>query len=269
MNVRSLGLSTDLQLLALRGRIVDRSDYLVVTTPDDPAYYYGNLLVLPAAPQIGEVAFWMRRFSEEIGRDPEIKHVTLRWDGTAGEVGARDELVANGFTLEAAEVMTIRARTMPARQSSFAIRPLAADEMQAVADLAFAIGDRHDDVYRLFLQRRSAWKATLVANGSARFWGAFDGSTLIGSLGLVALGDVARFQDVEVATAYRKRGIASALLAAAAAESTCETLVIVAIPGSDAARVYQRAGFRVLEHTASACRYPRANSPLDSYVDAT
>jgi hypothetical protein len=29
----------------------------VVTTPDDPGYCYGNLIVLPAPPQVGEVAF--------------------------------------------------------------------------------------------------------------------------------------------------------------------------------------------------------------------
>jgi ribosomal protein S18 acetylase RimI-like enzyme len=154
--------------------------------------------------------------------------------------------------------MTVRARAIAASLTPFTIRRLAPDEMQAVADLAFTNGDRHDDAYRLFLQRRAAWKASLIANGSARFVGAFDGDTLIGSLGLVSLGDVARFQDVETAPAYRKRGIASSLLAAAAAESPCDTLVIVAIPGSDAARVYERAGFRVLEHTASACRYPKS-----------
>src|SRR6185503_7924506 len=99
MHVRSLGLSTDLQLLGLRGRIVDRGDFLAVTTPDDPGYYYGNLIVLPAAPQIGEVAFWMRRFAEEF-KDPAIQHVTLVWDGIAGEVGAREELTAAGFTIE-------------------------------------------------------------------------------------------------------------------------------------------------------------------------
>lgn len=263
MIIRSLGLSTDLQLLGLRGRIVDRGDYLVVTTPDDPGYYYGNLLVLPAAPQIGEVAFWVRRFGDEF-KDPAIQHVTLVWDGTQGEVGAREELEAAGFTIDRSQTMTARVRELPrpigARIGDVELRALAADEVPRCADLAFAIGDRHDDAYRRFCDRRAEWHARLVAAGSARFWGAFDGDVLVGSLGLVSLGDVARYQDVETAATHRKRGIASALLAMAAHAANVDAVVIQALPDSDAARLYERLGFTLIERTASAVKLPDARS---------
>src|SRR5689334_5941579 len=105
MLIRGLGLTTELGLFATRSRIVDREDYLVVTTPDDPSYYYGNLLVLPAAPQVGEVAFWTRRFHEELGGNPEIRHVTLSWDGTTGDAGDTAALAAAGFVVEHVQVM--------------------------------------------------------------------------------------------------------------------------------------------------------------------
>jgi ribosomal protein S18 acetylase RimI-like enzyme len=253
MHVRSLGLKTDLGLLATRGTIIDRGDYLVARTPDDPGYYFGNLLVLPAPPQVGEVAHWMRRFADELGRDPGIRHVTLRWDGIAGEVGARAELEAAGFTIEIDQVMT--ARRIAAAPVAYEIRPLSPDEVPAIANLGYAIGDRHDESYRQFLQRRAAWKRALVASGEASFWGAFDDGALVGSLGLVPLGDVVRYQDVQTATSHRRRGIASALLAASAG-SQDKTLVILAMAGSDAVRLYERLGFRGIEQTASACRYP-------------
>lgn len=263
MLVRSLGLSTDLQLLALRGRIVDRGDYLVISTPDDPGYYYGNLLVLPAPPQIGEVAFWTRRFADEVGKEPDTQHVTLMWDGTTGDVGAREELETAGFTIQVVQTMTARVREIAAALiEDIAIRPLSPDDVLATADLGFAIGDRHDDAYRRFLDRRTEWQRSLVAAGSAQFWGAYDADVLVGSLGLVSLGDVARYQDVQTAATHRKRGIASALLAAAARSSACETVVIEVLPGADAERVYQRAGFEVIELTASACRYPPGIEPL-------
>ncbi len=254
MHIRSLGLSTDLGLLARRGKIIDRGDFLVAITADDPGYYYGNLLVLPAPPQVGEVAFWTRRFHEELGGDPRIKHVTLRWDGTVGDTGARPELEAAGFRIEVDQVMT--ARTLVATSAAVEIRPLRPSEIPAIADLGFALGDRHDESYRGFLQRRAAWKRQLVESGEACFWGAFDAGILVGSLGLVPLGDVARYQDVQTAASHRKRGIASALLAAAARDVQCDRFVIVAIPGSEAARVYERLGFQTIERTASACRNP-------------
>lgn len=253
MHVRSLALTTELALAATRGRVLDRGDYIVVQTPDDPGYYYGNLLVLPAAPQVGEVTYWSRRFADELGADPEIRHITFRWDGTTGDTGASDELVAAGFVLEVSQVMT--ATTVIAPPSTLEVRALTLDEVHATADLAWTIGDRHDESYRRFLNRRAAWHADLVARRLATFWGAFD-AELVASLGLVKIGELGRYQDVQTAVGHRGRGIASALLAAAAAEARCERVVIIAEPASPAARVYERVGFRTVEQTASACRYP-------------
>jgi GNAT superfamily N-acetyltransferase len=121
------------------------------------------------------------------------------------------------------------------------------------------MGDRHDDTYRRFLQRRAAWHRDLVLRGIGHFYGAFDGSTLVASLGLVRVIDVARYQDVQTLPAYRKRGLARALLATAARAAFAdgiERAVIVAEPGSAAARLYARTGFRTIELSLSACRYP-------------
>jgi len=257
MHVRSLGLQTDLELAATRGVVTDRDGYLVVATPDDPGYWYGNMLVLPAAPQVGEVGYWSRKFAEELGGDPAIRHVTFRWDGIAGEVGAADELAAAGFTVELAQVMTARAVAAP--RITLEVRPLATAEVTQTAELAYRDADHHDDTYWQFLQRRALWQQSLVATGRAMWFGAFDRGDLVGSLGLVALGKRARYQDVQTAATHRERGIASALLAASAREvlPTIEQLVIVAEPGSAAARVYERTGFRVIERLASACRYPK------------
>ncbi len=260
MIIRGVGLSTELGLLATRSRVIDREDYLVVSTPDDPSDSYGNLLVLPAAPQVGEVAFWTRRFTEELGGNRELRHVTLSWDGTAGDPGAARELAAAGFVIEHVQVMAAATTAVTAPPvAGIDVRPLDADEQHRAAELAYAIGDRHDEKQRWFLRRRAAWHRDLVVRGVARFWGAFDDGALVASLGIVSLGPRARYQDVQTAAPHRKRGIASALIAAAAAharESGADTLVIMAIPGSAAARVYERVGFQPIERTASACRYP-------------
>ena len=254
MHVRSLALITELALAETRGLVLDRDDYIVVQTPDDPGYYYGNLLVLPAAPQVGEVAYWSRRFTDELGDDPEIRHVTFRWDGTTGDTGASSELLAAGFVLEVGSVLTARQLAYePA--GSYEARELRPDEVLATADLRWTIGDRHDERYRKFLHRRATWQRDLVTRGLARFWGTFEGDELVGSLGLVTIGELSRYQDVQTAASHRGRGIASTLLLAAAAEATGE-LVIIAEPGSAAARLYERVGFRAVEQTASACKSP-------------
>lgn len=253
---RSVGLQTDLELAATRGSVTNRDDYAVVVTPDDPTYYTGNQLVLPASPQVGEVAYWTRKFATELGGDPEIRHVALRWDGITGDAGARAELEAAGFTIDTSVVLTANRILAPA--TLFEVRPLAVREMQATAELAYAVGDRHDETTRTFLARRAAWQQQLVGTGKAMWWGAFDRGVLVGSLGLVALGTRARYQDVQTAATHRERGIASAMLVAAANAllPTIANLVIVAEPASAAQRVYVRAGFTAIETVVSACRYP-------------
>jgi len=261
VNVRSLALTTELALVQTRGTITDRSDYLVIETPDDPTYYQGNLLVLPAAPQVGEVAYWMRRFESELsGKNQAIKHVTLWWDGIAGDTGAADELRAAGFTVNVNPVMvTDAAPAAVTAPDGIAVRQLDANEVLATADIAWAIADRHDDVYRRFYQRRANWHRQLVVRGLATFWGAFDGADIVSSLGLVTLGNVARYQDVQTIAAYRGRGIATSLLVAAARDAFAKGMsrvVIIAEAGSGADRIYARVGFREIEKMASAVKAP-------------
>jgi GNAT superfamily N-acetyltransferase len=259
MEIRSLGLATDLALIATRGRVVDRGTYLVAVTPDDPGYYHGNLLVLPGPPRPDELVPSIELFAREIAVDPAIRHVTLCWDGVTGELGAAAELAGAGFAIDTTLVMTAPAVRAPAVPPGLELRLLGPDELARAAELAFAVGGDEHEATRQFLHRRAAWHRDLVARGAAQFWGAFDDRTLVGSLGLVRLGRLGRYQDVQTAPSHRRRGIAAALLSAAAGEAVragVEQLVIKTLSGSEAERVYERAGFRTTERTVSACRAP-------------
>lgn len=261
MNVHSVGLTTDLALIATRGRVVDRGAYLIAETPDDRGYLHGNMLVLRAPLAPGELASRIAVFAREV---PSVRHVTLAWDGVTGNTGAPDELVAAGFTIETVQVMTAAQPADAPAPPGIALRPLAPDELARAAELAVAIrgddGESSDEAYRQFRHRRAVWQRELVVRRLAQFWGAFDGQTLVASLGLVQLGRLGRYQDVKTSRGYRRRGIASALLAAAARamqRAGIEELVIQTDVGNVAARVYQRAGFRAIERTVWAYREPR------------
>jgi GNAT superfamily N-acetyltransferase len=256
LNIRSLAIRTELGLAATRGRVTDRGDHVVVETPDDPLYYFGNYLVMPAPPQVGEVGFWSRRFAEELGVNPDIRHVAFRWDGLSGDTGAIDELRAAGFTVEVDDVMI--ATDVASAAAPYALRRLAPSELDAASDLHWLVSERHDQQFRTFLDRRAIWQRELVSRGDAAFWGAFHGLQLVGSLGLVPLGDVARYQDVITHPDHRKRGIAAALVSTSASDVRAIglRLVIVTAAGSNASRIYARAGFQLAEKTVSACRVP-------------
>lgn len=254
-----VGLETQLQLIATNGRVEDRGAYVVATTPGDPASCHGNLLVLPAAPRPGELAWALALFAREIGRPPEVRHVTLYWRAADGE--DHHELRDAGFELARTDAMVTAAPPPPVTPAGIAVRPLAADELARTAELAVAADG--DEAQRPFRHRRAAWQRELVARGAARFWGAFADQTLVGSLGIVRLGARARYQDVQTAPAYRRRGIAAALLAAAGGEALAggaRELVILVV-ADDAARVYARAGFVRADRLVAATRVRPVSEP--------
>jgi len=258
MAVEGVGLATMLALIATRGHVIDRGAYLVARTPEDPGYHHGNLLVLPRPPRPGELAWSLALFAREVARSPAVRHVALAWRAEPGDP-APDELIAAGFGLEVDLVMTGGAPRPAAAPPGIELRPLAPDELARAAELRFAGSDDPSEAYRQFLHRRGAWYRDLVLRGAARFWGAFDDRTLVASLGLVRLGQLGRYQEVQTAASHRRTGIAAALLAAAGSEAIAagvEQLVIMTMPDSDGERVYARAGFRTVERIAIACRRP-------------
>lgn len=252
MEIRSLALQTELALAATAGRVTDRGDYVVVERPDAPGWAGGNFLALPRAPGGGELARWIAVFERELGRE---RGVALRWDAATGEDDAHGALLDAGFALETSLVLA--ADEVVAPPHALATRALSADEVLATAVLAWNLADRHDESYRQFLHGRVAWQSDLVARGLASFWGAFDAGKLVASVGLVRFHALARYQDVQTLPAYRRRGLAGALLAAAAAAARAHgatRFVILAEPGGAAARVYERVGFRQLERATFARR---------------
>ena len=58
MQLRSLGHQTDLIFPRFDGLILDRGDYLVICTPANPAFYWGNFLLFAAPPCQGDLVRW-------------------------------------------------------------------------------------------------------------------------------------------------------------------------------------------------------------------
>jgi GNAT superfamily N-acetyltransferase len=248
---RGVGLMTNVALAATRGRVDDRGGYVVVADPDDPTSVLDNLLVLPAAPNASELEGWTRTLASEL---PAIRHTAFQWEMVGTDFDPA--LAAAGFSVEAYDVMVADEPIVtPARAEN--IGALAADDVLATAELAFAIADRHDAAYRAMLQRRASWHRNLVARGSARFWGVRDAGVLVASAGIATIDAIARYQDVQTLASHRRRGLATALVVVAARDAFArgaERLVIVAERDSAAARLYARLGFRAVERIASATR---------------
>ena len=260
MDVASLAFRTDLAMLEHSGSLVEDHDtHLVVRTPDNPTYWWGNFVLLPVAPPgQAEASDWLRVFEREF---PQARHRTFGVDGRAGSREDLAPFAAIGLDIDAMTVMTANAVHEPPRPNTAATyRPLRDDDdWEQQVDLA---RDGEDVGYELpFVTAQAAAQRRLVDAGYGAWWGAFEDGRLVASMGLfTASTGLARFQTVKTRPGARGRGLAGTLVHRVSTygfeELGAKTLVMVADPDYLAIRIYRSVGFADTERQLQAERKP-------------
>jgi ribosomal protein S18 acetylase RimI-like enzyme len=272
---RSLVYATDLDVLAADHVVERRDGYLVVRSPGNPTFYWGNLLLFDEPPRPGDGPRWEATFDREFAGEPRVRHRTFAWDTTDGQVGAAlDELVARGYLLEESVGLVADAGGLgshPRENPEVAIRALDpdADEEAWEGVLALQLANRDPslakDAYLAFCRARQSELRTLLRAGHGAWYVALapGDAEVVGACGIVVTGGRGRFQSVDTALAHRRRGICSRLVVEASrlseADFGTERFVIVAEPGYHALGLYESLGFERRERAAGAYLRPPGN----------
>ncbi len=253
MKLQSLGYRTDLIFANFNGNVMDRGDHLVIRTPSNPTFYWGNFVIFESAPRAADTETWLETFRAEI---PYAEHVAIGWDAQErGETGA---FLDAGLTLEESVVMTAKAVHAPAKLNAQAVyRALETDEDYAQAvSLGEACNDDHEaSGYRVFLERKFAAYKEMANAGLGAWFGAFLDGRMVCGMGLFTdaapTDRIARFQKVETHPDFRRLGLCGTLVHRVGLYGLehlrAETLVMVADPEYHAARIYESVGFRATE----------------------
>lgn len=262
MDIASLAFRTDLAMLEHSGSTVeDRGTHLVVRTPHNPTFWWGNFLLLPRAPEdTSHARDWLATFEREF---PGTRHRTFGVDGTTGRTADLAAFAGLGFETEWSSVMTATDVHEPPRPNNDATyRPLASDgDWQQQLELSMA-GEEDAEAYTLeYCTARTASERRLVDAGYGAWWGAFDGDRLLASMGLfTASPGLARFQGVKTHPEARGRGLAGTLVHRVSRygfdDLGARTLVMVADPAYLAIRIYRSVGFEDTESQLQAERRP-------------
>lgn len=256
MQVRSLGYRTDLIFPAFDGEIIDRGDYLVVKTPANPTFYWGNFLLFDSPPKIGDFDRWREIFEKEIGKPPQIIHQAMGWDSPLDEAGIIQPFIDHGFHLDNGVVLIAgRDNLNPKASPGISIRQLHSDKdwMQSIENQVICRESIFGKAgYRVFRQGQAKRYRAMTDAGLGAWFGAFAGDRLVGDLGIFCSGDLARFQSVQTHPDFRKRGIAGALVYQAAIYAFenhfVDNTVIVAEENSPAQHLYQTIGYKFVEY---------------------
>jgi ribosomal protein S18 acetylase RimI-like enzyme len=269
MEIRSLGYRTDLIFPAFDGEIIDRGDYVVVRTPSNPTFYWGNFLLFARPPQDGDFQTWRDLFAREIGTPPEVEHQAFGWDSSEGEGGLLEPFIRAGFEANHDVVLATDAPHAPPRPShSVSIRALASDAewLQAVELQVTCREPAHNEPgYRVFRERSMERYRKMSMARLGSWYGAFIADQLVADLGIFHDKDLGRYQSVETHPDFRRQGIAGTMIYEAGrhaiAQHSIRTLVMVAEQDSDPARLYQSLGFEPKERSEGLLWFPHADQP--------
>lgn len=241
-----LGWMTDVAVLELMGSTVDdRGDHLVVRSPGNPQFHWGNCILVTDPGAVEDAAGWLAAFRAAI---PDADWIAIGLVRMPAHDSAWAKLGLGPEFVDVLSTSTLPRRSEPPQGCT--VRALGGDDWERLVDRQLvenaANGQYEPASHELFLRARVAQQRDLCARGMAMFVGAFVGSRLVGELGVVRCGATARYQDVGTDAAFRRRGIASHLLGVAALwafDQGCRQWVILTEAVNPAGRVYRRAGF--------------------------
>jgi ribosomal protein S18 acetylase RimI-like enzyme len=260
--IRSTGFRTELRILELGGSLIeDRGTHWVIRTPDNPAYHWGNFLLLRDLPVPGGEREVIGAFHTEF---PEARHVSIGIDGTEDRSGDVAGFVEAGLTFSGATVLSGSSLTAPEHQvEGVEVRAIEGDddwEQRVQLDLVVDDKTPNDHLPAFVRARIASWRK-LVGAGHAQWFGAFEEGRLLATCGIVRTADgEARYQHVATHPHARRRGLASAVVHHAGTHALtsmgADRVVIVAESDGPAIRLYRALGLEGEEHQTELGRTP-------------
>ena len=239
-------------MLRLSGAsIEDRGDHLVVTSPDNPGYHWGNFLLVTDPQARNDASRCVGLFRATF---PDARHLCI---GLPAEPDP-EPWAAFGLPVTSDEVMSTT--TLPAQRPApdgYSIPPAAHPGPVGCRCGGEHRGERpHRGGARGRVPGLRDWRmrsrAELSERGAAAFFGAFVGDECVSNLGIVLCGKdaqgrvVARYQSVQTAVDHRRRGLAGHLVGVAAgwaADRGAQRWVIATESDNPAGRLYRSLGF--------------------------
>lgn len=263
------GWRTDFILHRHGALVVERDDCIVVRTPDNPGFYWGNFLLLPRAPADADLAHWRARFAQEISApQPASQHEAFGIN-LPPDSARLPRWEAAGFELIETSVLRLRPAQLqaPAKVPSAALEFVVLDLAHDIeAIVALECADTHGfepGAYADYRRRQFQRYAAMAQQGDAAWFGVRCDGVLAADCGLMHDGGLGRFQRVATHPAWRRRGLCTALVHGVSAWGFrhwgLDEILMCADPHDVAIGIYESLGYERCARDACLQR----NAPQD------
>jgi GNAT superfamily N-acetyltransferase len=252
-----LGWHTDLAVLRLSGSTIEqRDDHVVVRTPENPLYHWGNFVLVTDDDALDRPDHWLEVFEQEF---PDAAHRSVGLVAAPVDEAAWSAL---GLAMEHDDVLATDTCPEPTPVPQGYLVKEIRDDVEWEQSTGLRVGEfaAHDSREAAYERATTQVRRSMSDDGPVAWFAAFHGDRLVAELGIVDCGDgIARYQSVVTGADHRRHGLAGHLLGVAAewaGERGCHTWVIVADDGSDASRLYRSRGFTPADKGTRAYRKP-------------
>jgi len=244
MEIKSIGLKTNVFMSSLLGNVYDRGDYIAIKTPSNPKFHWGNFLIFPSPPKNGDYASWLSLYDLEFKDIPNLECKLFTWDGLTGERGRIEKFVTNGFNIDIGVYLAAQATIPPKHlNTNIEIRVI---QNNSDWNQLLNIHKNESHLHTQLLQQRK-W----TEKGRGHLFGAFYQDKLVGDLGLFNKDGIGRFQNVGTIEEFRKQGVCGTLVyevsKRAFSNLGIKQLIMEADNESGASRIYESLGFKEIE----------------------
>ncbi len=256
----NLGYLTDLFFLETDKEITTYPNYIVVKSPNEPYFYYGNFLLLKQMPENFKKAKLEKQFKSHFS-DERIRHFTFCWSGKVKE--HLSSFLQTGYTLQLISVLAASPTNfirLKQKNEDLNIRSFSTKaDWQQWIDLECEEKPNGFEAtsYRQFMQGRAKLYQQLNQQKNGNFYGAYLDNELVAAAGLFHQQGIGRFQSVLTKAAYRRQGICKTLInyICHIAFQQLQQLVIAAEPSYHALDIYKSFGFREADFQTSVYWY--------------
>jgi hypothetical protein len=255
MNIKSLGRQTDLIFARFAGSVVDRGNYVLIQTPSNPGYHWGNFLIFDHAPRRGDLKLWKELFDREFTYYQSPHHYVFTWDTPESDRGDIEEFLEAGFEFDTATVLSTATLHKPSHENhSITIRKISTNsEWDEATLLQINCADPKfvNEKYPAFKRTQMAAYRRMSEQNLGSWYGAYLDGKLVGDLGIFYSDGIGRYQNVETHPDHRNQGICGTLVyhagMSAKSDFGIDRLVMEADASYHAARIYESVGFKPCE----------------------